>query len=521
MTNINFTRAVSYEIPNKSTSQRDLANIDGFFSCNGMRATVVRIDEKTKTEYAVLTKVATAWYFTALKVLAYLTIILPIIMLIAKAIARSQHKIVIIDKDPPLLLPTPPVFVPFPKPPLTIIPPQNKEQYIPTPLPSPTPSPTTSPVSHNRSLSATTLTVNTNFNTNTPTPNGSAKLTPTVATVPPRHTNTMQIIQHQARTGTLPKNKSLEEVMIAASQIARNNTIRKLKAGLGITQTHIDEIQGIIDHIIKRNASNTKPDNLIWIAKDGSGNTLVFKLKSLPDVVFKIGNPKYSSSFLKLNPDGLDAINVTRANDRTESRFNNIVNAQQVIDDLKLNLLELPAHDTFKVKYSKYNFDVVAEGRLDFDTDVDHQMELYDDPDLLETIKQLAVFTGKLGADDVEFRNFPILKPKNADINPSSSTLKKLPKKIGLIDLDSVKSIPEYDKIGMFGTPAIPGFKGAVNRAGVMGLVFHEDHVEAISQIAKGFNIPDDLDARGTRLAFIKEHKAEKAAKAATVAVQS
>jgi hypothetical protein len=93
--NINFFTPVSFS-GDKSISQSFLENVDGYFSLNGKKAIVVsklplsnsyevRLTSSNQSSFAQMIK-------TAFKIISYITLIIPIIMLIAKIILRSNFE---------------------------------------------------------------------------------------------------------------------------------------------------------------------------------------------------------------------------------------------------------------------------------------------------------------------------------------------------------------------------------------------------------------------------------------------
>lgn len=89
MLNLNFFTPVSFGDQPKSCTQALLETVDSYFYLGGKKAYVIPGHIQQDIKGTVLTEDSAPFLITALKVLSYLTVILPMIMLIAKAILRS------------------------------------------------------------------------------------------------------------------------------------------------------------------------------------------------------------------------------------------------------------------------------------------------------------------------------------------------------------------------------------------------------------------------------------------------
>lgn len=97
MTKVGFFTAVSFGNQSKSCTQSAIETVDSYFYLGGKKACVIPGHTQQDSEGAILTKDSPAFLITALKVISYLTVAIPVILLIAKAILRSIHSFHIID----------------------------------------------------------------------------------------------------------------------------------------------------------------------------------------------------------------------------------------------------------------------------------------------------------------------------------------------------------------------------------------------------------------------------------------
>ena len=92
MKNVNFFTAVEYGKNDKSVSDDLLEKVDDYFFLCGKKAYVIDKNEKT-----VESKANFSDLLNIVKVISYFTVIIPAIMLVAKAILRSQHQFKVIN----------------------------------------------------------------------------------------------------------------------------------------------------------------------------------------------------------------------------------------------------------------------------------------------------------------------------------------------------------------------------------------------------------------------------------------
>jgi hypothetical protein len=97
MTKLNFFTAVAYQTPPKSTASFLLEKIDNYFYLGGKKAYIIHGRTKIGQEKAILSETRSSLLARVGKVLSYFTIIIPLIMLVAKAALRSQHSFKLID----------------------------------------------------------------------------------------------------------------------------------------------------------------------------------------------------------------------------------------------------------------------------------------------------------------------------------------------------------------------------------------------------------------------------------------
>lgn len=163
-----------------------------------------------------------------------------------------------------------------------------------------------------------------------------------------------------------------------------------------------------------------------------SKNSFVFVLKSYPDLIFKT-----SAAAVETHMTFDDAL--------IKQRYANMVNAQTVIRNNKLDLLVIPNAVLFTVNTAKGLVSVIAEKKLDI-TDVrdidDIGRESYvtehilnQEKKLEETVRQMTVFAYKTGYGDIEWRNNPILK---ADVDSKGN------RKLALIDLEDMSQAEKH-----------------------------------------------------------------------------
>jgi hypothetical protein len=95
--NIGFFTAVKYELEVKSFNQSLLEKVDNYFYLGGKKAHVIQGKTKSGQEKILLAETNSSLLARIGKVVSYLTIILPLVFLIAKTILRATHTFRLID----------------------------------------------------------------------------------------------------------------------------------------------------------------------------------------------------------------------------------------------------------------------------------------------------------------------------------------------------------------------------------------------------------------------------------------
>lgn len=240
-------------------------------------------------------------------------------------------------------------------------------------------------------------------------------------------------------------------MLITKAILRANHTFRLvdpkkyLEKGINIPEDCISKIQGLVPNIL----SSKNDDEIEWLSK---GNNLVFKLKTNPQLVFKIAR------------DG--------SSEKTNDRFENMIKAKEVCVANQLGLLVIPQAKKFTVNANEKAYSFIAEESLNVDVSDTSQEDLYHtySTELNETVRQLAIFVAKTGFNDVAWRNIPVLNEAHGY---------KGPPRIGLIDVEDMQSV-------------VNGFKG--DRNGSRGLIrcaTSEEQIDAIVKEAskRGVNI--------------------------------
>lgn len=180
---------------------------------------------------------------------------------------------------------------------------------------------------------------------------------------------------------------------------------------------------------------------------NSQGDHRVFELSSVPGIIFKVmPNPSERKHTM-------------------HARYDSILKAQKICREYGLEKLAIPPSSLFTLRYNDKQYDVLAEKKLDIDTDESIQEQIYYEyaDDLTEAISQLAIFICKTGYSDVVWRNNPVLN-SHAD---------EAPRKIALIDLEEVGDA----STGLWGN--IDPF-----RRGLIGCI-NEEQAVIIHRIAK------------------------------------
>jgi len=97
MAKVGFFTAVTFGDQPKSRTQSLLETVDSYFYLGGKKACVIPGRAQQDGEGTILTKDSPAFLITALKVISYLTVAIPVILFMAKAVLRSIHSFHIID----------------------------------------------------------------------------------------------------------------------------------------------------------------------------------------------------------------------------------------------------------------------------------------------------------------------------------------------------------------------------------------------------------------------------------------
>lgn len=97
MSKLSFFTPIDYRSSPKSINSNLLEKVDNYFYLGGKKAHVIQGRTKTKHEKVMLSESCTSALAKVGKILSYFTIVIPLIMLIAKTILRSQHSYKIIN----------------------------------------------------------------------------------------------------------------------------------------------------------------------------------------------------------------------------------------------------------------------------------------------------------------------------------------------------------------------------------------------------------------------------------------
>ncbi|MDP1880989.1 MAG: DUF648 domain-containing protein, partial [Parachlamydiaceae bacterium] len=95
---IGFFTAVKYG-ENKTFSQFALEKVDNYFYLGGKKAHIIQGKKNKEYENVLLDETNTSLLSRIGKVLSYFTVILPLAMLITKAVLRSKHSFRLIDLE--------------------------------------------------------------------------------------------------------------------------------------------------------------------------------------------------------------------------------------------------------------------------------------------------------------------------------------------------------------------------------------------------------------------------------------
>lgn len=250
---------------------------------------------------------------------------------------------------------------------------------------------------------------------------------------------------------------------------------QKLEKGINVSEDTAAKIQGLMPKIL----GGQKDDQLEWLSTE---NNLVFKLTQHPQLVFKIARPNHFHAKDKLPTGG---------NDKTNSRFENMVKAKEVCLANELGLLIIPHAKKLTVNADGNDYAFIVEQSLDFDPNESAHEEFYHkySTELNETARQLATFVAKTGFNDVTWRNIPILKEAPEFQGP---------RRVALIDLEHMKS-------------TVNGFIGDFNRSCGLIRCVSEAQIDIVIAEARkqGVAITDE-QARDTKNRRLEELESDK-----------
>ncbi|MBS4168176.1 DUF648 domain-containing protein [Parachlamydia sp. AcF125] len=248
---------------------------------------------------------------------------------------------------------------------------------------------------------------------------------------------------------------------------------QKLEEGINFSEETAAKIQLLIPKIIHRQ----RDEAIEWLADNYN---LVFKLKEVPDVVYKMAFPGVSILIGK---------KLLNAKARSDNRFANMVKAQEVCLAHGLGLLRIPHAKKIEVEAGGTRYTLIAEENLDFASEESAQEALYHkySTELNETARQLAVFVANTGFNDVTWRNIPLLNEADGFHGP---------RRVALIDLEHMEN-------------AANGFIGDANGSrGLIGCVSEEQIDRVIAEASKqGVTLSraQVLDAKKRRLQKLEE----------------
>ncbi|PWU16008.1 MAG: hypothetical protein C5B45_01475 [Chlamydiae bacterium] len=210
---------------------------------------------------------------------------------------------------------------------------------------------------------------------------------------------------------------------------------QKLEEGIDIPQATIEKIQALMLKI-QRHQDDAE---ITWYA---SSNNLVFRLDSVPDLIFK----------MPLSTGGV-SFNQKKSKERSEKRFANMVKATEVCLAHQLGLLVVP----HAKKFNAAGMTLIAEERIDVNPNESAQEHLYQLSGLNETARQLATFIAKTGFSDVEWRNMPLV---------DTASEFQGNRRVALVDLEEMREA----KTGIFG--------GGLGRRGLIGCLASEEQID-------------------------------------------
>jgi hypothetical protein len=264
-------------------------------------------------------------------------------------------------------------------------------------------------------------------------------------------------------------------MLITKAVLRKTHTFRvidpkkKLEKGIDISEETISKIEKLIPSILSRK----RDEGIEWLS---IGNNLVFKLKSNPELVFKITSPKY-----------------TNGNEYINERFENMIKAKEVCLIHQLGLLKLPHAKKVTVTVNNNAYDFIAEESLNITNSYSLQENFYHtySKELNETIHQLSIFVAITGFNDVKWGNIPVL---------NETPEHKGPRRVGLIDVEHMKN-------------AVTGFKGdGYNESrGLIRCATSEEQIDIIIAEARKQGVPlTSKEAQDVKQQRLDELKADK-----------
>lgn len=97
MTSINFFTSIAYASSPKPLSASILEQVDNYFYLGGKKAHVIEGEVQSEEEQVIFAETNSSLLARIGKVFSYFTIIIPLLMLITKAILRSNHNFKVIN----------------------------------------------------------------------------------------------------------------------------------------------------------------------------------------------------------------------------------------------------------------------------------------------------------------------------------------------------------------------------------------------------------------------------------------
>ncbi len=245
---------------------------------------------------------------------------------------------------------------------------------------------------------------------------------------------------------------------------------RELERGVEIGDDLIAKLQDVMAKICGR-----KEDPRVeWMSR---GTTAVFRLKEIPDLVFKTHTSETGGSFINDK--------VMNGKQQIQSRFENMVKAKEVCMAHSLDFLVVPQTKLFELEANGKTFPFIAEQALNIPKRQSMQEQSYREltNTLDQPVRQLGTLIAETGFNDVVWRNIPVIEEP-----PESQETRR----IGLIDLEHMKEAKE----GILG-----GWRGR----GLVRCLFSERHIDAVLDDAKAKGIITQTEATEVRTRRLQE----------------